>query len=226
MPLLSNEQLNLDRTKKVEFVKKMHETVCEQILKKNEHYARIANRGRKQVTFEPGDWVWVHLRKERFPEKRRTKLHPRGDGPFQVLARIGDNAYKLDLPGDYGVSATFNVSDLFLFDDADSRTNPFQQGGNDGNQGGTSSISTNGPNSDVCANIQTAHGSGSDPLSNIGGPMTRSRIRKMKIALNSLVLDIIEEELKKPALMELPMVHLLHIGPASTSTQVQIDFGD
>ena len=154
------------------------------------------------------------------------KLHPRGDGPFQVLARIGDNAYKLDLPGEYGVSATFNVSDLSLFDDADSRTNPFQQEGNDGNQGGTSSISINGPKFDICTNSQTTLSSGSDLLSNIGGPMTRSRTQKIKNVLNSLVLDIIEGELKKPALMELPMVHLLHIGSASTSTQVQINFRD
>ncbi|KAJ8771082.1 hypothetical protein K2173_023407 [Erythroxylum novogranatense] len=30
------------------------------------------------VTFEPGDWVWVHLRKERFPTQRKSKLDPRG----------------------------------------------------------------------------------------------------------------------------------------------------
>jgi hypothetical protein len=38
------------------------------------------------------------------------------DGPFQVLERINDNAYKLDLLGEYNISATFNVSDLSLFD--------------------------------------------------------------------------------------------------------------
>ena len=50
-----------------------------------------------------------------FPEWRKSKLLPRGDGPFQVLERINDDAYKLDLPGEYNVSATFNVSDLSPF---------------------------------------------------------------------------------------------------------------
>jgi len=55
----------------------------------------------------------VHLRKDRFPEKRKSKLLPRGDGPFKVLAKINDNAYKIELPGDdYAVSNTFNVADL------------------------------------------------------------------------------------------------------------------
>ena len=56
--------------------------------------------------------VWTHLRKERFPSKRSSKLMPRADGPFRVLQHIGENAYKIELPGDYGVSATFNVSNL------------------------------------------------------------------------------------------------------------------
>ena len=40
---------------------------------------------------------------------------PRDDGPFEVLERINDNACKVDLPGDYGVSATFNVADLSAY---------------------------------------------------------------------------------------------------------------
>jgi len=59
------------------------------------------------------------MRKERFSAHRKSMLQPRGDGPFQILKRINDNAYKVDLSGDYGVSATFNVSDLTLFDVGD-----------------------------------------------------------------------------------------------------------
>ena len=89
-----------------------------------------------KYSFEPGDWVWLHMRKERFRAKRRSKLLPRGDGPFQVLERINDNAYKLDLPGEYNVSATFNVTDLSPFDVGDDlRANPFQEEGNDKDQG-------------------------------------------------------------------------------------------
>ena len=49
----------------------------------------------KHVTFEPGDLVWLHLRKDRFPDLRKSKLLLRADGPFKVVAKINDNAYKL-----------------------------------------------------------------------------------------------------------------------------------
>jgi len=57
------------------------------------------------------------MRKEKFPTQRKSKLQPRGDGPFEVQEKINDNAYKLDLPREYGnISVTFNVADLSLFD--------------------------------------------------------------------------------------------------------------
>jgi hypothetical protein len=33
-------------------------------------------------------------------------------GPFKILEKINDNAYKLELPPEFGVSPTFNISDL------------------------------------------------------------------------------------------------------------------
>jgi len=61
---------------------------------------------------------------------------PWDEGPFEVLERINVNAYKVDLPGDYGVLATFNVADLSPFHPDESSTDlsfkSFQQGENDG----------------------------------------------------------------------------------------------
>jgi hypothetical protein len=78
------------------------------------------------LIFEPGELVWLHLRKDRFPALRKSKLMPRADGPFKVLERINDNAYKLDLAVDFGVSPTFNIVDLKPYlgedDELESRT--------------------------------------------------------------------------------------------------------
>ncbi|KAL3502720.1 hypothetical protein ACH5RR_037169 [Cinchona calisaya] len=138
LPLPVSSAVNVDGQKKAEMVKKLHEKARKHIEKANAKIAEVRNKGRKKVVFEPGDWVWVHWRKERFPNKRKSKLDSRGDGPFQVMARINDNAYKLDLPGDYQVSATFNVTDLspFVFDIGDdSWTNPAKGEGDDTSQG-------------------------------------------------------------------------------------------
>ena len=104
------------------------------------------------------------------------------DLPFQVLERINDNAYKLDLPSSYGnVSATFNVANLSLFDVGDSldqSTNPFKEGGNNGNQ------TTTVPNSNHSK----------DPLQGIGGLMIRAKTKHMKQALQGLVMEMKAKE--------------------------------
>jgi len=103
---------SVEANTRVEEIKHLHKHVRIKIERSNASYQAQANKYRKKVVFQPGDLVWIHLRKERFPAKRKTKLMPRADGPFEVLERINDNAYKVNLPGDYGVSATFNVADL------------------------------------------------------------------------------------------------------------------
>jgi len=71
------------------------------------------------------------MRKERFPSQMKFKLQPRGDGLCQVLSKIGDNSYKY-ISGELGVSNTFNVSDLSLFnvgeEDFNSRLNSLKEG--------------------------------------------------------------------------------------------------
>ena len=71
------------------------------------------NGNKQPMMFNVGDLVWLHLRKDRFPNERKSKLLPRADGPFKVLACYNNNAYKIDIPRDkYNVSDSFNVKDL------------------------------------------------------------------------------------------------------------------
>ena len=98
---------------------------------------------------------------------------PTGDGPFQILERINDNAYKLDLPGEYGVSASFNVSDLSPFDAGDDlRTNPSQEEGND---------------EDIVSTSKSTWETYSDPIQVPIGPVTRARAKKFKETLIGLI---------------------------------------
>jgi hypothetical protein len=78
----------------------------------NEKYSIAASKGHKEVKLEPGDLVWLHLRKERFSELRKSKLMSHATDPFKILAKISDNTYKLELPPEFGVSPSFNISDL------------------------------------------------------------------------------------------------------------------
>ena len=61
LPLPSNEYTNLNGKCKADFVRDLHIKVRANIEKKNEQYARSANKGRVKVVFEPSDWVCVHL---------------------------------------------------------------------------------------------------------------------------------------------------------------------
>jgi hypothetical protein len=74
--------------------------------------------------------------KRKIPGEKMFQIAPKRRWSFPSPERINDNAYKLDLPGEYNVSATFNVTDLSPFDiGGDLRAIPFQEEGNDGDQG-------------------------------------------------------------------------------------------
>jgi hypothetical protein len=135
MPLPSSEKLKFDAKQHAEFILKMHKTTKENIERMNAKYKISGDKGRKQLDFEPDDLVWLHLRKERFPDLRKSKLMHRADGLFKVLEKINENAYKLDLPADFGVSLTFNIADLKPYlgeeDELESRTTQMQEGEDD-----------------------------------------------------------------------------------------------
>jgi hypothetical protein len=135
LPLPSSEKLNFDAKQHAELMLKMHETTKENIERMNAKYKISGDKGIKQLDFEPGDLDLLHLRKERFPDLRKSKLMPRADGKFKVLEKINENAYKLDLPADFEVCPTFNIAVLEPYlgeeDELESRMTQMQEGEDD-----------------------------------------------------------------------------------------------
>jgi hypothetical protein len=62
-------------------------------------------------------------------------LPNRAAEPFKILEKINDNAYKLELPPEFGISPTFNISDLKPYlgkeDELESRATSLQEGEDD-----------------------------------------------------------------------------------------------
>jgi len=105
LPSPTTERTQSDASARAEFIHKLHETTKTNIEKMNEKYRIAGSEGRKEIKLEPGDLVLLHLRKD------RSKLIPRAAGPYKVIDKINDNAYKLELPPEFGVSPSFNISD-------------------------------------------------------------------------------------------------------------------
>jgi hypothetical protein len=133
LPLPTSERIHDDAKEHAEFVLKMHETTKHNIEKMTEKYRVAGSKGKREVKLEPGDLVWLHLRKDRFSELRKSKLIPRADGTFKINEKINDNTYKIELPFEFGVSPTFNILDLRPYlgeeDELELRTTPIQEGG-------------------------------------------------------------------------------------------------
>ncbi|KAK1631605.1 hypothetical protein QYE76_005920 [Lolium multiflorum] len=116
LPLPIHERVNMEASKRADFVRKIHVKTKELIEKKGKSNAARMNKKRKEMLFKPGDMVWVHFRKDRFPKLRKSKLKPRG------------------AVDEFGVSNSFNVADLTPYDGEDlgaSRSTPFEGGGDD-----------------------------------------------------------------------------------------------
>ena len=68
LPLPSLEKVNLDAKQRAELIFKMHELTKENIERMYAKYKLAGDKGRKHVVFAPRDLVWLHLRKDRFPD--------------------------------------------------------------------------------------------------------------------------------------------------------------
>ncbi|KAM0019502.1 putative nucleotidyltransferase, Ribonuclease H [Helianthus debilis subsp. tardiflorus] len=74
------------------------------------HYA---DQHRRDVHFNPGDWVFVKLQPYRQGSTRlqgHYKLGRRYFGPYKILSTVGEVAYKLELPDTAKIHNVFHVS--------------------------------------------------------------------------------------------------------------------
>jgi hypothetical protein len=95
-------------------------------------YKAMADKRRRPLEFEEGDFVWVVLTKDRFPLGKYNKLAARKIGPIEIVKKINANAYQLKLPSHIKTSDVFNIKHLVPFiddsseEDANSRANSLQ----------------------------------------------------------------------------------------------------
>ena len=133
LPLPTIERVHSDAKERADFILKLHASTKENIEKMTEKYRIAGSQGRRKVKLEPADLVWLHLRKDRLPALRKSKLIRRATGSYKILEKINDNAYKFELPSEFGISPTFNISDLKSYlgeeDELESRMTPHQEGG-------------------------------------------------------------------------------------------------
>jgi hypothetical protein len=91
-----------------------------QIIRENLRIAQsrqksYADGKRRDVAFQEGDYVYLKVSPIRGLRmfKVKGKLSPRFIGPFQILERVGEVAYRLELPIQlYNVHDVFHISQL------------------------------------------------------------------------------------------------------------------
>ena len=70
----------------------------------------LANAGRRDAVFAPDDMVWLNTKNLTLKHPGTRKLLPRYVGPFKIMQRIGEVAYKLKLPAKLKMHDVFHVS--------------------------------------------------------------------------------------------------------------------
>ncbi|KAK1680648.1 hypothetical protein QYE76_041496 [Lolium multiflorum] len=100
LPLPIHERVNMEASKRADYVKKIHEKTKELIEKKGKSNAARMNKKRKEMLFKPGDLVWVHFRKDRYQEETSIA---RGEEQLDMKTDV-KMAVKLDMELDMKIS--------------------------------------------------------------------------------------------------------------------------
>jgi transposase InsO family protein len=111
-PTLVSERANREDAR--EFVKRMEDIwrFAQGSMKKAQvHQKQQADRRRRPVDFNVGDYVWVTTKEWKTGRPSR-KLDMQMAGPYRIMEQAGNNAFKLDLPSSIKVHPVINASRL------------------------------------------------------------------------------------------------------------------
>ncbi|KAK0604746.1 hypothetical protein LWI29_019042 [Acer saccharum] len=139
LPLLNKTRIHGKAEDFVQGLRGVHQQVQENLSQSSEKYKLAADKKRRHLEFEVGDFVWAVLTKDRFGVGDYNKLAARKIGPLEIVEKINPNAYRLKLPSHIRTHDVFNVKHLIPFhgDSSDddtminSRMNFLQPGEND-----------------------------------------------------------------------------------------------
>jgi len=93
-----------------EDMRQLHDTLQGEMTEAQLRHKEYYDAGRKpDPNLQPGDMVWLLPRNIRTTRPCK-KLDYKKIGPFTLLARIGESAYKLDLPQSMRIHNTFHIS--------------------------------------------------------------------------------------------------------------------
>lgn len=79
------------------------------------YYKHVWNEWHKPLEFEIGDLALINPHSLGLMKGKGLKLTPRLEGPFEVLARVSEVAYRLRLPASYKIHPVVNIQHLESF---------------------------------------------------------------------------------------------------------------
>ncbi|XP_057869413.1 uncharacterized protein LOC131076304 [Cryptomeria japonica] len=99
----------------IQKVQAIHLVVKEQLQHSQAKYKACHDKHRIDHHFQVGDRVWLHISKETMQGEGK-KLKPIRYGPFEILEKIGTNAFRLNLPPYMQIYSVVNVENLKLYE--------------------------------------------------------------------------------------------------------------
>ena len=107
---------DIDKAKEfIEKIQLIHHTAQEHLEKSQSSYKARHDKHCIDHKFQVGDELQLYISKERLQWEGK-KLKPIHYGPFKILEKIGNNAFKLDLPPYMQIYSVVNVENLRLFE--------------------------------------------------------------------------------------------------------------